>query len=155
MNKKDKENKKKDNSTITFGRLLEVMQEESDLQRKKRGLPPEKIEPLISEKPETKIKMPNVKEPDELENNKEPKTFGDLEDLFKGLRNARRKKQGLPPDNRDVLVVKKEPSTEIITPLSESNLKKAYRQQRVRRFLKNVIALVIVFILIAILVNTT
>tara|TARA_B100000700_G_C14651469_1_gene672165 strand:+ start:254 stop:535 length:282 start_codon:yes stop_codon:yes gene_type:complete len=93
MNKKDKENKKKDNSTITFGRLQEVMQEESDLQRKKRGLPPEKIEPLISDKPEMKIKITNAKKPEE--------------------------------------------------------------QQKVRRFFKNVIALVIVFILIAILVNTT
>jgi len=88
-----KNDKKKDNSTITFGRLLEVMQEESDLQRKKRGLPPEKIEPLISEKPETKVKITNAKEPEE--------------------------------------------------------------QQKVRRFFKNVIALVIIFILIAILVNTT
>ena len=104
MNKKDKEKKKKDNSTITFGRLQEVMQEESDLQRKKRGLPPEKIEPLISEKPEMKVKMPNTKEPEEQENGEDVITLGQLADRLQDRRNLRRKKQGLPPENRDVLI---------------------------------------------------
>ena len=39
-------------------------------------------------------------------------TFGDLEDLFLELRNSRRKKQGLPPENRRILV-SRTPSTEI------------------------------------------
>lgn len=39
-------------------------------------------------------------------------TFGDLEDLFLELRNSRLKKQGLPPENRKILV-SRTPSTEI------------------------------------------
>lgn len=31
-------------------------------------------------------------------------TFGDLEDLFLELRNSRRRKQGLPPETRQILV---------------------------------------------------
>ena len=39
-------------------------------------------------------------------------TFGDLEELFLELRNSRRQKQGLPPENRKILV-SRTPSTEI------------------------------------------
>jgi len=49
------ENEKK--STITFGRLLEVMQEESDRLRLEQGLSPEKLVPLISEEPKTRVTM--------------------------------------------------------------------------------------------------
>jgi len=49
------ENEKK--STITFGELLEIMQEKSDREAEKRGLPKRKIEPLISEEPQTRVTM--------------------------------------------------------------------------------------------------
>ena len=53
------ENEKK--STITFGELLERMQERSDRLNEKRGLPKRKIEPLIgylpSEEPKTRVTM--------------------------------------------------------------------------------------------------
>ena len=150
MNKKDKENKKKDNSTITFGRLQEVMQEESDLQRKKRGLLPEKIEPLISEKPEMKVKMPNVKESEEQENDSSTITFGELTERMQKRRDKLRSERGLPPKKIEPLISDKPEMKIKIT-----NAKKPEEQQKVRRFFKNVIALVIVFILIAILVNTT
>ncbi len=39
-------------------------------------------------------------------------TFGDLEDLFLELRNSRRRKQGLSPETRQILV-SRTPSTEI------------------------------------------
>ena len=39
-------------------------------------------------------------------------TFGDLEDLFLELRNSRRRKQGLPPETRKILV-SRTPSIEI------------------------------------------
>ncbi len=53
------ENEKK--STITFGELLERMQERSDRLNEKRGLPKRKIEPLIgylpSEESKTRVTM--------------------------------------------------------------------------------------------------
>ena len=53
------ENEKK--STITFGELLEIMQEKSDREAEKRGLPKRKIEPLIgylpSEEHQTRVTM--------------------------------------------------------------------------------------------------
>ena len=49
------ENEKK--STITFGELLEIMQEKSDREAEKRGLPKRKIEPFISEEPKTRVTM--------------------------------------------------------------------------------------------------
>ena len=49
------ENEKK--STITFGELLERMQERSDRLNEKRGLPKRKIEPFISEEPQTRVTM--------------------------------------------------------------------------------------------------
>ena len=51
--KEEKENK----STITFGEIIKIMQDASDRENEKRGFPKRKIEPFISDEPETKIKI--------------------------------------------------------------------------------------------------
>ena len=56
-------------------------------------------------------------------------TFGDLEDLFLELRNSRRRKQGLSPETRRILV-SRTPSTEItmLTGLSKSSKAKVLKK---------------------------
>ena len=49
------ENEKK--STITFGELVDRMQRRQDRLRLEQGLSPEKVVPLISEEPKTRVTM--------------------------------------------------------------------------------------------------
>jgi len=47
-------------------------------------------------------------------------TFGGLEDLFLELRNSRRKKHGLPPEHRQILVSRTSKEITMLTGLSKS-----------------------------------